>query len=110
VIWNMGAIAEAGDLDLFRDVMLASAAIPGAFPPVAIEVEAGGARYEELHVDGGVTHSVVLGPAGTTRFLPAPRISRCGGASMSSRTTRCCGPIARRAAPRRHRDCARSAR
>jgi predicted acylesterase/phospholipase RssA len=72
VIWNMGAIAEAGDLDLFRDVMLASAAIPGAFPPVAIEVEAGGARYEELHVDGGVTHSVVLGPAGTTRFLPAP--------------------------------------
>src|SRR5262249_54645862 len=42
VIWNMGAIAERGDeksLKLFRDVLLASASIPGFFPPVFIEVE-----------------------------------------------------------------------
>ncbi len=45
VVWNMGEIARAGDdkaLDLFRKVILASAAIPGAFPPVSIDVEAGG--------------------------------------------------------------------
>src|SRR5262249_19526543 len=37
VLWNMGAIAERGDdkaLKLFRDVLLASASIPGFFPPV----------------------------------------------------------------------------
>jgi predicted acylesterase/phospholipase RssA len=34
--------------------MLASAAIPGVFPPVMIEVEANGQKYDEMHVDGGV--------------------------------------------------------
>ena len=39
VIWDMGAIAASGQpgaLELFRKVMLASAAIPVAFPPVYI--------------------------------------------------------------------------
>lgn len=62
VIWNMGAIAAAGRADLFRDVMLASASIPGAFPPVAIDVAAGGETFTEFHVDGGVTRSVFVGP------------------------------------------------
>jgi len=38
--------------------MLASAAMPVAFPPSMIEVEAGGSIYDEMHVDGGVTTEV----------------------------------------------------
>ena len=56
-IWNMGLIAASGQPgagDLFRQIMLASASIPVAFPPVFIDVEAGGRRYDEMHVDGGV--------------------------------------------------------
>ena len=54
----MGKIASSGHpdaLDLFRKVMLASASIPVAFPPVFFEVEADGSRYDEMHVDGAVT-------------------------------------------------------
>jgi len=57
VVWNMGLLASSGHrdtLETFRKVMLASASIPVAFPPVLFEVEAGGAMYDELHVDGGV--------------------------------------------------------
>ncbi len=64
VIWDMGAIAKAGLIELFRDVMLASASIPGAFPPVGIEVEIDGETYTEFHVDGGVTHNVIVWPSG----------------------------------------------
>ncbi len=63
VIWNMGAIAASGHLgalELFRDVILASASIPVAFPPVFIQVEAGGEIYDEMHVDGGTTSQVTL--------------------------------------------------
>jgi Patatin-like phospholipase len=63
VIWNMGEIARAGTpqaVDLFRKVLLASAAIPGAFPPVSIDVEADGRAFEEMHVDGGTTREVFV--------------------------------------------------
>lgn len=63
VVWNMGLIASSGHPDalvLFRKAMLASASIPIAFPPVLFEVEAGGRRYDELHVDGGVGANVFL--------------------------------------------------
>ena len=66
VIWNMGAIAASGRpgaLQLFRDVILASSAIPMAFPPVFFDVEANGQTYREMHVDGGVTSQVnILSP------------------------------------------------
>lgn len=70
VIWNMGEIARAGNAKLFTDVMLASASIPGAFPPVQIDVEIDGRAYSEFHVDGGVTRSVILWPTGTERVFP----------------------------------------
>jgi predicted patatin/cPLA2 family phospholipase len=57
VIWDMGAIASSSREDapkLFRQVMMASSAVPGAFPPVYFEVKANGKTYDELHVDGGV--------------------------------------------------------
>ena len=63
VVWNMGVIAANGHpeaLDLFRKVMLASASIPVAFPPVFFEVEAGGQRYDEMHVDGFVAANIFL--------------------------------------------------
>jgi Patatin-like phospholipase len=66
VIWNMGEIAAKGDqraLDLFRNVMLASAAIPGVFPPVLISVEQQGGIFDEMHVDGGVASQVFIFPA-----------------------------------------------
>jgi predicted acylesterase/phospholipase RssA len=67
VVWNIGAIAASGDpkaLDLIRDVLLASAAIPVLFPPVFFEVVANGSIYDEMHVDGGVISQVFLYPSG----------------------------------------------
>ena len=66
VIWDMGAIASSGHpraAELFRAVMLASAAIGGAFPPVYMPVEADGNHYDEMHVDGGTSNQVFLYPS-----------------------------------------------
>jgi predicted acylesterase/phospholipase RssA len=65
VLWNIGAIAAGGNKDapeLIAKILLASASIPGALPPVMIDVEAGGQRYQEMHVDGGTVAQVVLYP------------------------------------------------
>lgn len=61
MVWDMGRIAGSGHPDalkMFRKVMLASASIPGAFPPVYFDVEADGRKYDEMHVDGGVITEV----------------------------------------------------
>jgi len=66
VLWDMGRIAMSGDwraLSLFRQILLASASVPGVFPPVRIQVRADGQDYDEMHVDGGVTQQVFLAPA-----------------------------------------------
>jgi len=65
VVWNMAAIAAHGGNDalkLFRSVLLASGSIPGAFPPVLIDVEANGKRFAEMHVDGGVGGQFFVAP------------------------------------------------
>jgi hypothetical protein len=67
VIWNMGAIASSGHpqaLQLFQSLMVASASIPGAFPPVMIDVTVDGKTHQEMHVDGGVATQVFVYPAG----------------------------------------------
>ncbi len=68
VVWNVTRIAASGHPDaprLIRQVLLASASIPGAFPPVYIEVEtADGAAYDEMHVDGGVSSQMFFYPSG----------------------------------------------
>ena len=68
VIWDMGLLAEAGDenaLRLFRQVLLASASIPGVFPPVLIAgVTESGTVQQELHVDGGVNTPFLGVPEG----------------------------------------------
>ena len=65
VIWNIGKIAASGNpkaLDLVRDILVASAAIPGAFPPMMIDVEVNGKAYQEMHVDGGASAQVFAYP------------------------------------------------
>jgi hypothetical protein len=57
VIWDLGAIAASGApnaLDIFHKALLASASVPGAFPPVLFDVEVDGQIYDEIHADGGV--------------------------------------------------------
>jgi hypothetical protein len=81
VIWNIGAIAASGRpgaLELIRKVILASASIPGAFPPVMIDVEAQGQRYQEMNVDGGVVAQTFLYPAnlGLREGLASTELSR----------------------------------
>jgi predicted acylesterase/phospholipase RssA len=65
VIWNIGKIAASGNpqaLELVRKILVASAAIPGAFPPKMIDVEVDGTRYQEMHVDGGASAQVFVYP------------------------------------------------
>ena len=67
VIWNLGAIAASSHpraLELIRKLMLASASIPAAVPPVLIDVQAEGSAFDEIHVDGGVSNQLFLYPAG----------------------------------------------
>jgi hypothetical protein len=74
VVWNMGAIAvhagahstnPGGDdaIKLFRNILLASGSVPGAFPPVLIDVEANGKRFAEMHADGGVDGQFFVTPS-----------------------------------------------
>ena len=67
IIWDMGAIAARGGpeaMRLFVDVLIASASLPGLFPPRMIEVEADGHRYEEMHLDGGICAPLFIAPEG----------------------------------------------
>ena len=66
VIWNIGAIAASDypeKISLIHELLRASAAIPVAFPPVFITVEAEGKQYDEMHVDGGTGSQVFVYPA-----------------------------------------------
>ena len=65
VLWNLDVIASHGGeaaRELFRDVLIASASVPGIFPPVLIHVRSNGIDYDELHVDGGVTTTLFSAP------------------------------------------------
>ena len=67
VTWNITRIAASGHpkaLELIHKVLLASASLPVAFPPVLIEVEANGRRYDEIHVDGGGSSQIFMYPLG----------------------------------------------
>ncbi len=65
VLWNIGAIAASDDpkaLELVRRILLASASIPAAFPPVLFDVDLDGKTYQEMHVDGGAVSQAFLVP------------------------------------------------
>jgi predicted acylesterase/phospholipase RssA len=86
VLWDMGRIAMSNNHEatvLFRKILLASATLPGVFPPVRIQVRVGGQNYDELHVDGGVTRQVFIAPSvlsfashdqNAARPAPKPRL------------------------------------
>ena len=62
-VWNMSLIAKAGDLELYRKVLLASASFPIVFPPVEID--------GHLFVDGAARSNLVIpGMAGTRKPNP----------------------------------------
>ena len=83
VVWDMGAIAASsspGRYAQFRQVILASAAIPGVFPPVLIDVVAGDQRFSELHVDGGTISSLFVLPSAVLWGETSTAIDRRGSA------------------------------
>lgn len=83
VVWNMGKIAQidsAEALKLFRKVLLASASIPTAMPPVFFDVEVEGKHYDEMHVDGATTTQFFF-HSGT---LDLPEAGRRGGLSLGN--------------------------
>lgn len=112
VVWNIGAIAASGHpeaLGLVRRILLASASIPGAFPPVLVDVEHAGRAFQEMHVDGGASTQVFLYPpslnlamAARGRGLSRPRtayVIRNGRVDVEAgSTTRGVFSITRRAA------------
>jgi predicted acylesterase/phospholipase RssA len=107
VVWDMGAIARNGGANaraLFRDVLVASASIPGMFPPVIIPVREQGAPHMEAHIDGAATMpffvpAALLGtrhaavylvidspltePARTTRWTARAILSRSIGTELN---------------------------
>jgi hypothetical protein len=76
-VWNMGLIAVSKRPDryaLFRKILLASSAIPGAFPPVHIDVVSDGVAYEEMHVDGGTITQMFFTGSGVDYRALAERL------------------------------------
>ena len=67
VVWDITKIAVSGhpgSAALIRQVMLASASIPGIFPPVYIQVQTpDGRSYDEMHVDGGASSQFFFYPS-----------------------------------------------
>jgi predicted patatin/cPLA2 family phospholipase len=63
VIWDLGAIAASnkpGSLELFRSIVLASGSVPVFYPPVLLEIDVDGKKYQEMHVDGGTSCAVFV--------------------------------------------------
>ena len=67
VVWNLGAIAASDRPDalpLFRDVLIASASVPGIYPPVLLQARnAQGRGLQEMHVDGSAMAEVFVEPS-----------------------------------------------
>src|SRR6516225_8367382 len=83
VIWDLTSIAAHGGLEskaLFRSILLASASVPGMFPPVTIKFRANGQPHVETHVDGGVTMPFFIAPA--PQDLPGPALGGLPPASV----------------------------
>jgi predicted acylesterase/phospholipase RssA len=49
-------------LELVHTLLIASAAIPGEFPPVMVDVNVDDKTYQEMHVDGGAVAQVFIYP------------------------------------------------
>jgi Patatin-like phospholipase len=75
VIWDMGAIAARGGPEarnLFAAVLVASASVPGVFPPAMIPVEGGGHGFAEMSVDAQTQSAFFAVPESALLGDPAP--------------------------------------
>jgi predicted acylesterase/phospholipase RssA len=98
VVWDLGAIAKNGGSSaraLFRDVLVASASVPGLFPPVIIRVAENGLNNDQAHIDGAATVPFFVPPALLQTARSAPGTGRTeifiivdGSLSETARTTR----------------------
>ena len=97
VLWDLGSIARNGGPSartLFCDVLVASASVPGVFPPVIIRVHEDGGDREEAHVDGGATvpffvpPAFVEAPSGASAHAAAVYVIIDGPLAEAARTTR----------------------
>jgi predicted acylesterase/phospholipase RssA len=80
VVWDLGAIAKNGGSSaraLFCDVLVASASVPGMFPPVIIRVAEDGTSDDQAHVDGAAT---------VPFFVPPALLQTAGGVPGTGRT------------------------
>jgi hypothetical protein len=83
VVWDLGAIAMHGGKHartLFRDVLVASASVPGLFPPIIIQVPDDGGQRNEAHVDGGVTLPFFVVPSPVD--MPGDPVDQARGARL----------------------------
>jgi len=63
VVWDMTAIASSSNknkLQLYRDIIYASSAMPGVFDPQYFEINYRGQKYYQLHIDGGMNSYVFM--------------------------------------------------
>ena len=98
VVWDLGSIAKNGGSfarTLIRDVLLASASVPGMFPPVIIRVAEDGLNDDQAHVDGAATIPFFVPPALLQTARGVPRTGRAtvfviidGSLSGGAQTTR----------------------
>jgi predicted acylesterase/phospholipase RssA len=82
VVWDLGSIAMNGGSHartLFRDVLVASASVPGMFPPVIIHVQVQSVTLEEAHVDGTVSVPLFV-PIGLAEIPDDEVVGRSRGA------------------------------
>jgi predicted acylesterase/phospholipase RssA len=81
VVWDIGAIASsgvAGRKQLIQDILVASASIPGLFPPVKIKVVADGMTFDEMHVDGGTSNQAFMFPSNFSVRQNDKKLNRAG--------------------------------
>ena len=98
VVWDLGSIAKNGGSSartLFRDVLVASASVPGLFPPVIIRVAENGSNNDQAHIDGATTVPFFVPPALLQTARSVPETGRAevfiiidGSLSEAARSTR----------------------
>jgi predicted acylesterase/phospholipase RssA len=94
VIWNMGAIAALGSpsgRQLFKDVLVASASVPGVFPPVMLEVQAGQVLRDMQNAPLGDIENAPLSPLGGNQWSKTKQFS-CGRGSIIRGDKQCARP------------------
>ncbi|WP_119008523.1 patatin-like phospholipase family protein [Vibrio superstes] len=67
MVWNIGRIADSdipNKSEIIHKVLMASSSIPGFFPPQYFTVYSNGKKYEEMHVDGGLSHQLFFNSYG----------------------------------------------